>query len=122
MSGWSVGLPNPIDSAERRGGGGTVSRCLGAGEGTGDTCATSTLSALRGNEGALLAGRDGTDGVLSPGLCGTLGEDLVDLKGRLVELLSLYFLYAAAFSSSVLLGGNVGSASASYTGAFIRPP
>ena len=54
------------------------------------------------------------------GLCGTVGVDLVVETIRLDEVLSLYLLYEASFSSVDLVGGSGGKAAALNAGALMR--
>ena len=85
-------LPNPIESADRRGGGGAVSLALDGSVGTGRVCSSPKLSARDGRAGARGSGLEGNDGVLVAGRCGIEGEDLVGIRVRVVAVLVLYFL------------------------------
>lgn len=76
---------------DRLGGGVAASLCLGGSEGAALVRGSSMPSALDGKAGGFAFDLEGSGGVLILGLCGTVGEDLVDFSGPLAEPV-LYFL------------------------------
>jgi hypothetical protein len=107
-----VSLLRPKESADFRGGGGSMI-CLRGGWSAIDcgVASSSTDSIRPGSVGvALTVGRAGGGGVVPICFGCTLGVDFIDFSWNLLfeGVLLLYFLKFASFSSCVLLGGRAG--------------
>ena len=76
-------FPNPMASAERRGGGGGWLTCLVGGDVAASTDSRSVLPFRDGNASVAAFGRDGSDGAAAAGRCGTEGEDFEGFNGPL---------------------------------------
>jgi hypothetical protein len=112
-------LLSPKASADFLGGGGSVLCRLGGSIRAGSFWLVSDREGREG--GGITVDRAGGGGVVPTCLGCTFGEDLTDFKGKREPATALlYFLWSAAFSSCVRLGGRGGRAEGSYAGAFIE--
>ena len=112
-------LLSPKVSADFLGGGGSVLCRVGGAIAAGSSF---TVPDRDGSEGGgITVGRAGGGGVVPTCLGCTLGVDLTDFRGNFEPATALlYFLWSAAFSSWVRLGGRGGRVEGSYVGALIE--